>query len=567
MIFSIDGQFFNTESRGQKLNIQALGPGCSHRLHVDKNGKLIFNQGISLFLRGKNQLIQKFTKLFLWAFIVISATSCQSHGPAAPEQIAASARDVVGVDHERQLASAEQSEMDITLGEMLKDAVSRKGTKTHTDYLDRQLNIYLRAEYQMVRFEKNLNDILQQQNSDPNFVSNPLEHDSYSKLILFWRISHEELHKIAYFYDRLLSLAKDYTVADKKREAANKILTEMHTWLESRTDAEKTQLIELTQELREVKDSQDRRTSSNDSGEKRRVPSAELYNFGGYQFLQKENLNAVFKKEKNTIRRLAEASLNVKNPWLDGLQDYKIQFSDSRKPSSNNPAIPDPGPDGNFFGLGCPVGTFVLTFDDGPRPISTERLLGYLAGYSDRVNPKYPATFFVLLKNVRQFPDTVKKEQAAGFGVHDHSLTHPDLHAVSHDQRVIEVVNTIPELTRFLGHDYEFFRCPYGSCVAPAVPEVRQMIADAHLIHAHWSIDSLDWKNIGQPDRTYELILGQMKAVKRGTILMHDIHDSSVDAAKKVFDYIKQQNDSGAQTIKLLSLEQAVSNYNASIKK
>jgi peptidoglycan/xylan/chitin deacetylase (PgdA/CDA1 family) len=87
------------------------------------------------------------------------------------------------------------------------------------------------------------------------------------------------------------------------------------------------------------------------------------------------------------------------------------------------------------------------------------------------------------------------------------------------------------------------------------------MIADQGLIHAYWAIDSLDWKNIGQPQRTADLAIKQMQLVKKGAILIHDIHESSVDATQIILKWIKAQN-SGGSKIRLVDLETAVDEVN-----
>lgn len=461
-------------------------------------------------------------------------------------------------------ASWNEKKADAVINQILENALAGEQNILATNFMARQLNIYWRAENEVQRFEKNLTALAAKAAHNANFTANPLAHDSYGKLLMYWEVSHDVLDRVSFIYEKLLKMRIDPKEDLSRRLAANLVLTDLHQWLEQRSEADKLQMIELIETLEQIKKANSLTVDIADPNQKRQFASVDGYDFASFQFLHDPRvLNTKFQKNKAEIKKLAQASTSVPNPFLDGREVPKIQFDETRKPSSNNPAIPDPGPDGNFFGLGVTTGTFMFTFDDGPKQAPTERLLNYLKTYSDKVNPKMPATFFVLLQNVNKFPDTVRTIQKMGYGVHDHSFDHQDLNAASHSTRVMEVTDTIPALKKFLGHDFEFFRCPYGSCVAPKVPEVRQMIANAGLIHAHWAIDSLDWKNIGQPERTYNIIMEQMKIVRRGTILMHDIHESSVDAAIKVLGNIKQQNDSGTAKIRLISLEQAVKEYNA----
>ncbi len=69
----------------------------------------------------------------------------------------------------------------------------------------------------------------------------------------------------------------------------------------------------------------------------------------------------------------------------------------------------------------CTAGTVRLTFDDGPSPTFTPRILEVLRGWNAK------ATFFVFGEKVSQHPELVKAELAAGHKVGNHTWTHPYL--------------------------------------------------------------------------------------------------------------------------------------------
>lgn len=71
-----------------------------------------------------------------------------------------------------------------------------------------------------------------------------------------------------------------------------------------------------------------------------------------------------------------------------------------------------------------------LTFDDGPHPVTTRRVLSALAGTRHR------ATFFVLGEKVRRFPDVVREIHAAGHCLGVHGDTHDRLHSFRPPNRV-----------------------------------------------------------------------------------------------------------------------------------
>src|SRR6267142_5491781 len=60
-----------------------------------------------------------------------------------------------------------------------------------------------------------------------------------------------------------------------------------------------------------------------------------------------------------------------------------------------------------------------LTFDDGPNPVITPKLLNLL----DKYNAK--ATFFLIGRFVRECPELVKETAARGHSVGSHTETHP----------------------------------------------------------------------------------------------------------------------------------------------
>ena len=65
--------------------------------------------------------------------------------------------------------------------------------------------------------------------------------------------------------------------------------------------------------------------------------------------------------------------------------------------------------------------TIALTFDDGPDPVYTRKLLDVLA------REKVPATFFITGTNVARHSDLIAREVREGHAVANHSLTHVDV--------------------------------------------------------------------------------------------------------------------------------------------
>lgn len=165
-----------------------------------------------------------------------------------------------------------------------------------------------------------------------------------------------------------------------------------------------------------------------------------------------------------------------------------------------------------------------LTFDDGPSPETTPRLLAILRERGIK------ATFFVLGNMVAKHPEVLKMIADEGHEIGNHSWSHPQLTRIplsAADQQVGETSALIEQVT---GRKPLYLRPPYGSMK----PALRDHIEEAFgLTLINWSVDPLDWKN-----RDAKLVHDEiMKQVKPGAIVLsHDIYASTVDAYAQVLD-------------------------------
>jgi hypothetical protein len=111
-----------------------------------------------------------------------------------------------------------------------------------------------------------------------------------------------------------------------------------------------------------------------------------------------------------------------------------------------------------------------LTFDDGPDPSSTPVLLSLLKAHGVQ------ATFFVVGRRVRKYPDLVREIIQAGHALGNHSFDHDSLMAFKGRRRIYEdIAATQNELAR-LGVVPKVFRPPMG-ITYPALGAVLQALA------------------------------------------------------------------------------------------
>ena len=158
-----------------------------------------------------------------------------------------------------------------------------------------------------------------------------------------------------------------------------------------------------------------------------------------------------------------------------------------------------------------------ITFDDGPGRF-TMQLLQELERYDAR------ATFFMVGTNVSKYPDTVKKMMEIGCELGNHTTNHPRLTELDVVGIQNEVHATNQAIQNIAGEIPSLMRPPYG-----AVNEVVQSAVG--MPFAMWSVDTRDWEQ-----KDTEFIKNYiLNTAKDGEIvLLHDIHESTVQAALQV---------------------------------
>lgn len=171
-------------------------------------------------------------------------------------------------------------------------------------------------------------------------------------------------------------------------------------------------------------------------------------------------------------------------------------------------------------------GRIALTFDDGPAPASTERILDILRDY------QVPATFFVCGKNVDQHPEIVRRLHAERHTIGNHTYSHPFLYFKDRARMAEEIDRTQVAIERVTGVRPKLFRPPYGARWFG----LFDVLKDRGLKTVQWSAPSFDWKTKNRAGDVARLTLRSLRA--GSIILMHDgreprSHDG-VDASKTV---------------------------------
>ena len=197
----------------------------------------------------------------------------------------------------------------------------------------------------------------------------------------------------------------------------------------------------------------------------------------------------------------------IKTGWVEvGFDDYYFNDDGTYDPSQHKTRI-------------------ALTFDDGPGEY-TDELLDCLEENNAH------ATFFMLGQNVGSWESTVQRMADIGCEIGSHSWDHPNLYDLSMDSVAKEFSDTDAALEKACGQKASVARAPYGNWSDDIISTVGKPFFT-------WSLDSLDWSYL-DVNKDYDAVMNG-DLTDGSIILMHDIHEPSVQAAIKMIPELVQK--------------------------
>ena len=200
-----------------------------------------------------------------------------------------------------------------------------------------------------------------------------------------------------------------------------------------------------------------------------------------------------------------------------------------------NPTLPAGGDAAIQLPNDVPI--IALTFDDGPKPETTSRLLDELA------LREIPATFFLVGEFIPENTKIIQRMASEGHQLGVHSFSHIEIIDLSKKDFDFEVAQTRDLLRNIVGEGEYWLRPPYG-----ILDDSVLKWADSPIIL--WSLDPEDWKD-RDTQRIVDFVLTR---VKDGDILLfHDIYDSSVEAAIQIVDALTERGYCFATVEQLLN--------------
>lgn len=170
----------------------------------------------------------------------------------------------------------------------------------------------------------------------------------------------------------------------------------------------------------------------------------------------------------------------------------------------------------------------VLTFDDGPWPGNTQKVLDALAEQCTK------ALFFPIGKHAGWHPEILKKVKAAGHTIGSHTWSHKNLGTVSEKDATDEIEKGIAAISIALGGKPvdAFIRFP----ALKHPPEMVKYVGERNLGIFSTDMDSFDFK-MRRPEQVVRAVMKKLEKHGKGIVLMHDFQNAT---ANGVADLLKE---------------------------
>ena len=188
--------------------------------------------------------------------------------------------------------------------------------------------------------------------------------------------------------------------------------------------------------------------------------------------------------------------------------------------------------------------TVALTFDDGPDPKWTPRILDVLE------RERVPATFFVIGDNALQHPQLLRRIVANGSELGNHSYTHPNMGTTSDRTIKLELNATQRLIQAYTGRSTTLFRAPYfGDAEPTTADEIGPALIAQNLgytvVGLH--VDPNDWQRPGVDQivqQTVDQVNGATADNSANVVLLHDgggDREQTVEALPRIIDTLRAQ--------------------------
>ena len=183
-----------------------------------------------------------------------------------------------------------------------------------------------------------------------------------------------------------------------------------------------------------------------------------------------------------------------------------------------------------------------MTYDDGPHPQNTPRLLDILR----KRNIK--ATFYVIGRSVNLYPQLTRRIVAEGHEIGNHTWTHPNLKTLSNADVRKELNSTRDIIVSTCGVKPRTMRPPYGALRQDQRAWIYKEYGYPTIL---WSVDPEDWKRPGVSVVTSRIVNNTRNG---GIVLAHDLHKPTIDAMPGTLDGLLRKGFKFVTISQLLAL-------------
>jgi len=208
----------------------------------------------------------------------------------------------------------------------------------------------------------------------------------------------------------------------------------------------------------------------------------------------------------------------------------------------------------SFSQVKVPGKYIAMTFDDGPQPQNTPRLLDMLRARNIK------ATFYVVGRNVDLYPQIVRRAVAEGHEIGSHSYTHRLFSKLSDSEIREDLTKTRDAIGRAAGIQPRTLRPPYGGLLQRQREWIHAEFGYPIIL---WSVDPLDWKRPGSAAVCSRILA----ATRPGSIVLaHDLHGATVDAMPATLDGLLQRGFQFVTVSQLLAMKGEVATAQAAVQ-
>lgn len=172
----------------------------------------------------------------------------------------------------------------------------------------------------------------------------------------------------------------------------------------------------------------------------------------------------------------------------------------------------------------------VLTFDDGPMPKKTERILATLDEFGVK------ATFLMVGQMAKAYPKIAQDVAARGHTIGSHTYRHPNLRTLSFEAAIEDIEKGRLAVASATHQDVGFFRFPYLSDSS----KLRQWVAHDGMVVLDVQIDSKDYFT-SSPAAVATRTMTALRAHRKGIILLHDIHNRTAAMLPALLTQLKAE--------------------------